>query len=116
MYAIDFCPDHTIPLLLVAHKGKHDLNTLDNHGSAALHYACNHGGLPLVQALIAAGADPAQPGGSGRSSPLIIASSNEHADVVQYLLTLPAAKATLDHVDMVRSSVCVWVCAWVCMW
>lgn len=46
-------------LWLIEHHGEHDVDTQIEDGATALHVACNFHQLPVVQALVAAGADAA---------------------------------------------------------
>ena len=115
----------TLALWVIERRGQHDLNTQDNEGLAAMHYACQYGLLAVVQALVAAGADPAilgegpcipsdddmaqalvGDGGDPRAqsadgvTPLMYASANGHPDIVTYLLQLPAVKAGIDAMSL----------------
>jgi ankyrin repeat protein len=82
----------------IQHRGQHDLETADNSGWTALHWASARGPLEVVQALVAAGANPAALTGTG-STPLIHASSSGRTDIVAYLLQQPAVKARIDHIN-----------------
>lgn len=58
IHAIEY--KKTIPALwLIENWGQHDINAVDGDGGTALHWASAHGMLELVQALIAAGVNPA---------------------------------------------------------
>ncbi len=63
-----------IALWLIEHRGQHDLDTGNNAGGTALHYACQRGLLPVVHALVVAGANPAVLDGNG-ATPLMWAAT-----------------------------------------
>ena len=72
-----------IALWLVEHWGQHDVNMRvgDSGGFTALHWACMQGLLPVVRALVGAGAKPSPPN-SPCCTPLMLASSNGHDEVI----------------------------------
>lgn len=96
MCVIEEC-EPTIALWLIENRGRHDLETRDRHGWTALHYACGYPGcsLPVVQALVKAGANPAVLDQDGWT-PLMVAAKYKHPDIVAFLLQQPAAKATIN--------------------
>jgi ankyrin repeat protein len=107
-----------IALWLIQHRGQHSLETADGGGWTALHYASTHGPLAVVQALVAAGANPAALTARGSTpsiyasstganpaalgglgwTPLMCASARGFTDIVVCLLQLPAVKASIDHI------------------
>ena len=58
IYAIH-CREVAIAHWLIDHRGQLDVNTRDGLPSTALHHAYFYGGLSVVKALVASGADPA---------------------------------------------------------
>lgn len=66
-------------------KGWFDVNHMDLKGFTPLTYACVVGHLPMVEALVMAGADASMTVGDG-ASPLMLAVYSRHLHVVQYLL------------------------------
>lgn len=50
MWAIK-CKRPAIAFWIIQHRGQHDINTANNAGSTALHYASGSGLLEVVQAL-----------------------------------------------------------------
>ena len=48
-----------IALWLIGHRGGHDVNAQNYYGRAAIHEACQHGLLEILQQLVAAGANAA---------------------------------------------------------
>lgn len=64
---------------------------------AALHFACSEGNLPLVKALVEAGANPVLRSGNGRTPH--DSQQLGQKDVVAYLLSVPAARSALDASD-----------------
>lgn len=87
-----------VALWLIEHRGQHDVNTTAGRGSTALHIARRCGLLPVVQALVPAGANASLADGSGRT-PLMEAIVIMDSDVEAFLLQLPAVKATIDAID-----------------
>ena len=83
---------------LIDHRGQHDVNTADRGRVTALHWACVHGLLSLVEALVASGADPAVTDVC-LSTPLMEASNYGRSDIVAYLLRLPSVQDTIDTID-----------------
>ncbi len=67
-------------------------------GMTALQYAVRDGYLPVVQALLASGADIDGPTEGDRSTPLVIATINGHYDLALWLLEA-GADPTLASVD-----------------
>jgi hypothetical protein len=97
IYAIyERCPN--IALWLIQHRGQHDVNSRDRYGRTALHWACYHGQLSVVQALVGAGANPAALDNGGYT-PLMLAASFGQPDIVAFLLQLPAAKAAINAIS-----------------
>jgi hypothetical protein len=84
-----------IALWLIQHRGQHDVDSRDRYSGTALHRACWRGLLPVVQALVGAGANPAALNNGGET-PLMWAAKNDYPDTVAFLLQLAAAKATID--------------------
>jgi hypothetical protein len=65
--------------------GWFDVNHMDQEGSTPLMYACAAGDLPMVEALVMAGADASMTMEDG-TSPLVIAGTVRHFHVLQFLL------------------------------
>lgn len=84
-----------IALWLLEDRGQHDVETAAISNLTALHYASEHVPLELVQALLAAGANPARPTECG-FTPLTYTSGSGHTDIVACLLRLPAVEAGVD--------------------
>ncbi|CAJ1416042.1 unnamed protein product [Effrenium voratum] len=68
---------------------------LTSLGQTALHIACGSGALPLVQALLKAGADPNLRDRTGASCVALCCAAG-HAHVLQKLLEVPVRVATYD--------------------
>ena len=66
-------------------------------GGTALHWASGRGLLPVVQALVGAGANPAAL--DPKEDATRLAACNNHATIVDFLLQQPAVKATIDTID-----------------
>ncbi len=86
-----------IALWLIEHRGQHDLDSTNNYGRTALHWACIYGPLSVVTALVLAGANPAVVDCNGET-PLIYAAYINHANIVAFVLQQPAVKASIDAV------------------
>ncbi len=93
-----FMQQNHVASWIIQHKGSHNLDTKDMEGMAALHYACTLGLLEIVQALVAAGANPTLSTSSGET-PLMLACSHGWADIAAGLLWLPSVRAFLDATD-----------------
>lgn len=93
MYAIyDRKPD--IALWLIEHRGQQSLETRDPMiGKSAVEWACSSGLLEVVQALVAAGAAYVGP---HASAPLRIAALCGQADILAFLLGLPAVMSSIN--------------------
>ena len=87
-----------IALWLIEHRGGHDVNSQDNTGRTAIHYANREGPLEVVQQLVAAGADVAAVT-TDRSTALLFAAIDGHADIVAFLLTLSAVREGIDSIN-----------------
>ena len=72
-----------------------DLDRADYGGMRALSYACYHGQCDSVRVLVAAGASLRERDVAGET-PLMLATTEGHDDVVNFLLTLDADKIGLD--------------------
>lgn len=105
IYTICWRQASATALWLIEHRGQHDLDSRDKRGFTALWWACKYGLLPVVQALLAAGANAALLFGYGWTV-LMKASDEGHADVVACLLQQPAVRATIDVVDVVSDRHC----------
>jgi ankyrin repeat protein len=92
-----------IALWLIEHRGQHNLDTADESGDTALHEACSSGSLSVLRALTAVGASAALPNAYG-TTPLMYASWNGHVDVAAHLLQLPAARNTLNVVNIAHKT------------
>jgi hypothetical protein len=71
----------------------HDVDERDRDGRVALHFACAHGRLEVVQTLLQLGADTNIPDVNGQT-PLHFAASAGHHDIVEVLISLPECNAT----------------------
>jgi ankyrin repeat protein len=80
---------------LLTNRGEHDLETTDDHGATAQHWAARYGRLKAMRALVAAGANPAALT-TGGTTPLMEASVHGRTDIVALLLQLPPVKASID--------------------
>jgi uncharacterized protein len=65
-------------------------------GATALWWACCEGKLPVVKLMMERGADPAIANELG-STPMMAATSNDHLEVVKFLLENPSGRSTIDH-------------------
>lgn len=98
MWAIVKNRRHSITHWLIEHRGQHNLEVIDCEGGTALHWACWRGPLSVVQALVQARADSALIFNLGRT-PLINVSQAGKADIVAYLLQIPAVRASIHAVS-----------------
>lgn len=80
-----------IALWLIEH-GQSELDAAVGVGLTALHYACREGMLGVAHTLVVAGANPL-PLDKHNRTPLIFAASAGRAEVVSFLLSLPAVRA-----------------------
>jgi ankyrin repeat protein len=79
--------------LIDQHRDQHSLEAGYNTRWTAIHYACIFGPLPVVEALVKAGANPVALDYAGWT-PLMLAANNNHSDIVAFLLRLPAVRWT----------------------
>jgi ankyrin repeat protein len=82
-------------LLLIDHRRQHDVNTRDDLGRTALHWACMFGPLSVVQALVAAGAGLSC-FSSSLGTPLMCAIRYRESDIMAYLLQQPAVTHSIN--------------------
>lgn len=73
------------------------IDRLDKYGCSALHYACFYGQLNSVKILVECGAD-VNKSAPEMSSPLLLAASGGHAEIVKFLL---GHGADVHHMDIV---------------
>ncbi len=80
------CVDQDIPLATYhANNSKHYLNTRDEGGMTALHWACRAGNETLTKVLLEAGANPNKPDSDGHT-PLDIASRSNSSELTILLV------------------------------
>jgi uncharacterized protein len=72
------------------------INERDDIGDTALWLACYEGRLTLVRLLLESGADPTI-ATKGGETPLMVASSRGHLDVLRFLLGDSSAKNTVNY-------------------
>lgn len=75
------------------------IDRVDKYGYTALHYACYYGQLTSVKILVECGAD-VNKSAPEMSSPLLLASSGGHAEIVKFIL---GCGADVHHMDIVRT-------------
>lgn len=73
------------------------IDRVDRHGYTALHYACFYGQLTSVKIVVECGADVNKMAPE-ISSPLLLAASGGHAEIVKFLL---GCGADVHHMDIV---------------
>jgi hypothetical protein len=98
MYAIDKHQPAIALWLIQQHRGQRSLETTATWGCTALHWACSYGPLPVVEALVKAGANPAALDNDGYT-PLMYAADYNHTDIAAFLRPLPAVQATIDTIN-----------------
>lgn len=79
-------------------KNESHANVADSNGLTALHWAAAYGQLISAQLLIESGAEIDIEGSDGET-PLLLAASGGHHDVVRYLLSEGANPNHVDHVN-----------------
>ena len=72
-------------LLLI--KNGAEVNSRSSEGFTASFVAAQEGNLPVLEALVAAGANLEVPGGSSEMTPLLIAANEGELEIVKYLKT-----------------------------
>ena len=85
-------------ILLCLIKQGADLNKTNVHKRTALHYAIEYGHLKVVELLLSKGAE-IDVEDEDRYSPLMLAGTNHHFDIVYHLITAGASVKQLADYD-----------------
>lgn len=73
-------------------RGKVSVNSPDERGSTALHWACHHGYLPIVKYLLAQSETALNYADHDGNTPLHLAVRYEHSTVIEALLLEGASR------------------------